>query len=71
MPSDLIIGCHSREQAIPWHIEYGNQGETEQGTREGAGRKHELTSEIVERGEDLTVKGHRGQERLSLLFNCA
>lgn len=36
--------------------------------REGAGRKHELTSEIVERREDLTVKGHRGPRKAELSF---
>lgn len=35
---------------------------------EGAGRKRELTSEIVERRETLTVKGHLGPRKAQLIF---
>lgn len=33
----------------------------EKANRDGAGRKHKLTSEIVERRENLIVKGHLGK----------
>lgn len=40
----------------------------EESNGEGAGRKHELTSEIVERRENLTVKGHLGPRKAEIIF---
>lgn len=40
----------------------------EESNGEGAGRKHELTSEIVERRENLAVKGHLGPRKAEIIF---
>lgn len=40
----------------------------EESNGEGAGRQHELTSEIVERRENLIVKGHLGPRKAEIIF---